>query len=122
MQIAFQAFPLVVSNQDRELRYTWMYNPQPGFEPETVLGKTDADLFAVEDAAHLTEIKRRVLQTGVPARKEVRTTVGGQVFLYDLTTEPLRDASGDIVAWMINDVHLHATDTTGDPRYLDDPP
>ena len=94
---ALKNSPVIVFNQDRELRYTWIYNPQPGFKPETILGKTDADLLAAEEAARLTEIKRRVLETGVPAREEVRTTIGGQVFFYDLTTEPLLDASGDIV-------------------------
>jgi PAS domain S-box-containing protein len=79
------------------LRYTWVYNPHPGFDQRQFLGKTDADLLPAEDAANLTEIKRRVLVTGEIAREEVRTTINGQTFFYDLCAEPLRDANGNIV-------------------------
>jgi len=96
-RIALENSPIVVFNQDLELRYTWIYNPHPGFDSQTILGKTDAELLLADDAARLIEIKRRVLETGVTARAEVRTTIGGQVFFYDLTVEPLRDPSGNII-------------------------
>jgi PAS domain S-box-containing protein/putative nucleotidyltransferase with HDIG domain len=94
---ALRNSPIIISNQDRELRYTWIYNPQTGFKTENKLGKTDADLLAAEDASRVTEIKRRVLETGVPVSEEVRTTVGGQVFFHDLAVEPLQDDGGNIV-------------------------
>ena len=96
-RIALENSPIVVFNQDRELRYTWVYNPHPGFDPQAVLGKTDTELLPVDDAARLTEIKRRVLKTGVTVREEVKTTIGGQSFFYDLTVEPLRDLNGNII-------------------------
>jgi PAS domain S-box-containing protein/putative nucleotidyltransferase with HDIG domain len=96
-RIALENSPIVVFNQDLELRYTWIYNPHPEFDSQTILGKTDAELLLADDAARLIEIKRRVLETGVTARAEVRTTIGGQVFFYDLTVEPLRDPSGNII-------------------------
>ncbi len=96
-RIALENSPIVVFNQDLELRYTWIYNPHPGFDSQTMLGKTDAELLLADDAARLIEIKRRVLETGVTARAEVRVTIGGQVFFYDLTVEPLHDPSGNII-------------------------
>ena len=96
-RVALGNSPVVVFNQDKELRYTWVYNPHPGFVAETALGKTDAELLPAEDAARLAEIKRRVLDTGVAAREEVRTIIGGQAFFYDLTVEPLRDVTGNII-------------------------
>ena len=95
-RIALKNSPIVVFNQDRELRYTWICNPHPGFDPQAVLGKTDAELLPADDAACLTEIKRRVLETGVTAREEVKTTIDGQAFFYDLTVEPLHAQSGNI--------------------------
>ena len=95
-RIALENAPIVVFDQDRELRYVWIYNPHPGFDRQAVLGKTDAELLPADEAARLTEIKRRVLETGVTALEEVRTTIGGQSFFYDLTVEPLRDLSGNI--------------------------
>jgi PAS domain S-box-containing protein len=117
-RMALRNSPIIISNQDRELRYTWIYNPQPGFKPETALGKTDADLLAAEEAARLTEIKRCVMETGVPAREEVRTTVGGPVFFYNLTVESLRDASGDIVG--VSSVKVDITEYKRTEKKLQD--
>ena len=92
--MALKNSPIIVFHQDSELRYTWIYNPHPEFDPQTILGKTDAELLPEDDAARLTGIKRRVLETGVSAREEVRTTIDGQAYFYDLTVEPLRNLSG----------------------------
>jgi two-component system, chemotaxis family, CheB/CheR fusion protein len=96
LRIALQAFPLVVSNQDRELRYTWIHNPQPGFSAEQVLGKTDADFLPAPEAATLMALKRQVLDSGQGTRQEVRTSRDGQPQRVELTVEPLRDAAGVI--------------------------
>ena len=100
--------PIVIFSQDLQLRYTWVYNPHPGFDPKVVLGKTDAEFLPVKDAARLTEIKRRVLETGALAREEVRTTIDGQAFFYDLIVEPFRDASGIITG--VNCVSIDITE------------
>ncbi|MFB2934105.1 PAS domain-containing protein [Aerosakkonemataceae cyanobacterium BLCC-F154] len=96
-RIALENSPIVVFNQDRELRYTWIYNPQLGQKPEDILGRTDLDLMHLEDAAKLTEIKRRVLLTGKGVREEVHASKTGEFSYYDLTVEPLRDESDRIM-------------------------
>ncbi len=104
MRIALTASPVVVFNQDGKLRYTWVYNPHSGFVDEQVIGKTDADLLPEEDAARLTTMKRAVLESGEGGRQQVRTTIKGRPFFYDLTVEPLRNtaakSSGSLaLAW-----------------------
>ena len=89
--------PITVFNQDSDLRYTWLYNSQLGFRIEDVLGKRDEDIFPQEDASCLTEIKRRVLDTGVAAREEARATVRGRVIYWDLTVEPVLDSIGQVI-------------------------
>ena len=96
-RLALQGSPVIVYRQDAELRHTWISNPQHGFAPEAVLGKTDAELVEPEDAAILAVIKRRVLATGIGERQEVRVTVGDEAAYYDLTIEPLRGPAGEIV-------------------------
>src|SRR5687767_10369150 len=59
-RVALIDTPIVVFNQDLDLRYTWIYNPQ-NYAHQPVVGKTDADLFSPEDATRLTALKRRVL-------------------------------------------------------------
>ena len=70
--IALQSSNIVIYNQDRALRYTWIYNPLLGFTPEGIIGKTDAELLLPEDAAPLEALKRRVLETGVGTRETGR--------------------------------------------------
>jgi two-component system CheB/CheR fusion protein len=96
-RVALRNGPVAVFNQDRDLRYTWVYNPNPGFVPDDMLGQTDRELFSEREADRMTKIKRRVLATGLPVREEVEATIGGQRLVYDLTADPLREAAGDIV-------------------------
>jgi light-regulated signal transduction histidine kinase (bacteriophytochrome) len=65
-----------------------------------VLGRTDADLLPPEDGAVLTAIKERVLETGIGAREEVRTTIDGVPYWYDLTLEPVVDEDGAVAGVM----------------------
>ncbi|MDX9882387.1 MAG: PAS domain S-box protein [Prolixibacteraceae bacterium] len=95
-RFTLQHSPIVIFNQDEDLRYTWIYNPNPGFAAEEVIGKTDRDLLPEEDAARLEEIKLRVLSTGTLTREEVRTTIGGNVFYYDLSVAPVFDEKHNI--------------------------
>ncbi len=96
-RVALKNSPIVVWNQDKDLRYIWIYNPHSRFKAEETIGKTDEELLLPDDAEHLTEIKRNVLKSGVGTREEVRTTINGKPFFYDLTVEPLLDSSGTVV-------------------------
>jgi PAS domain S-box-containing protein len=108
LRVSLQASPAAVFNQDLELRYTWIHSPRQPFSPEQVLGKTDFDLLPRADAEPLAAFKRNVLETGTGARTVVRTTIGGEVYYYDLTVEPLRDHTGRI--WGITCATWDVTD------------
>jgi PAS domain S-box-containing protein len=96
LRIALGGSPIVVYQQDRDLRYTWLYNSLTA-PVEQVLGKTDAQLLPIDEAAALIAIKRRVLETGVVERAEIRATPSKKTSYFDLTVEPMRDESGAIV-------------------------
>jgi PAS domain S-box-containing protein len=93
--VALRGAKVIVSTQDRDLRYTWMRTPYGG-ETEAALGKTDLELLAAEDGQRLTALKERVVAEGVSWRQEFDATFGGKKYWYDLTLEPLRDAGGAI--------------------------
>jgi two-component system CheB/CheR fusion protein len=90
-RLALRTTPVVMLNQDRQLRYTWGY--MMGGEVN-FLGKTDADLFPPDEAARLTELKRAVMSAGVGRREEVRLTLGGRHHYYDFNIEPIRSEHG----------------------------
>jgi two-component system, chemotaxis family, CheB/CheR fusion protein len=97
LRVALSAASISVFNQDMDLRYTWIHNPTHGFAAEQIIGKTDADLLPEQEAATLKAIKQQVLKTGKGTRQNVRTTIAGKTLVYDLTAEPLHDATGAVV-------------------------
>ena len=97
MRIALKGASITVYQQDRELRYTWIYNPLSAYKVEDIIGKTDADFIEAEEAAHLTAIKRQVLETGQSYQEVIKATgIDGMHYL-DLSIEPLHDGNGEII-------------------------
>ncbi|WP_292393725.1 PAS domain S-box protein [Methanoculleus sp. UBA303] len=94
---ALDQSPVVVFAQDRDLRYVWSYNQQLGPTDTSILGRTDPEVFLPDDAARLTALKRRVLETGDIVRAEATLTVGNEVHIRDLTLKSLQDAEGSVV-------------------------
>ena len=89
---------ITVSEQDADLRYTWLHNPRPPLS-DAALGQTDAEaLAAVADV--LEPLKRRVLQTGEPERSEVMLPIHGVDYAFDLKITPAQvgDGPGVLVA------------------------
>jgi PAS domain S-box-containing protein len=105
---------ITVFTQNRDLRYTWIYNSAGGYAPDEVVGRSDFDLFDPEDAQRLFDIKRRVLQSGVGTSETVRVTLDKGEAWYDLKVEPLTDAQDIVIGVM-----CVATDVTNYRRALD---
>ena len=109
-RVALDKSPIRVFNQDRDLRYTWAHNLKDGWTPQDFLGKTDEQIFNGENAARLTFLKRRAMETRQGARAEMSITVRGRTYHCDLTIEPMIDASGQVlgITCACMDVtHLH---------------
>ena len=88
-RVALKNSPIAVFNQDRDLRYTWMYNPQLEGKATDYLGKTVNETFGPDEGERVAQIRRRVLETGTGVRDEVHRTVDGRERYFDTTIEPL---------------------------------
>ncbi|WP_324734566.1 hypothetical protein [Pseudomonas paeninsulae] len=44
LRVALDATPVAVFNQDKELRYTWIYNSKLAVPAKQFIGKSDVDL------------------------------------------------------------------------------
>jgi len=95
-RVALKDSPITVFNQDCELRYTWIYNPQLYWQHEA-LGKTDAEIIGSKNAARLLELKRKVLEGGVGVREDIVIPDGGKNYAFDIWIEPLLDADGNVI-------------------------
>jgi len=94
---ALQGTDVIVFSQDRDLRYTWIHNPVPGFSPTQILGKTDQEVSSPHDTAALGPVKQQVLKSGVPFRQEVYLEPNDVPSYYDIAIDPIRDPQGQIV-------------------------
>ena len=97
LEIALSVVDMGMFAQDLDLRYTWLYYAKSEERPNQVVGLTDFDLADEQEAAQAVAIKRRALETGAPARGEVRVTRPGQKARdWELIVEPQRDALGRV--------------------------
>ena len=95
-RVALKDSPITVFNQDQNLRYTWVYNPQMYWEQE-IIGKTDEDLLGPKKAAILTQLKEKVLKTAVAVREECAIQQNGNRYVFDLSIEPLFNPDGEVI-------------------------
>jgi signal transduction histidine kinase/integral membrane sensor domain MASE1/ActR/RegA family two-component response regulator len=93
--LAASTSALTLYEQDRDLRYLWVFPQHPEF-PNQNIGKTDADLLPSAEGERLSAMKRAVLQSGVGRREEVTVTLPTETRSYDLMIEPRKDSSGAI--------------------------
>jgi PAS domain S-box-containing protein len=96
-RLVLQDSPVVVFQQDTDLRYTWIYNPAGGFSAEEVIGKTEHELLDQKNADRLAAFKRRVFETGQGLREEIPWEHNNETRWFDMKLEPLRDADGTII-------------------------
>jgi PAS domain S-box-containing protein len=75
-RIALDGAPTSVFSQDRDLRFTWVYNPIGGFHAEDLIGKLESDLIQPGQMEGVTALKREVLELGLPRQKEFHVLVG----------------------------------------------
>jgi PAS domain S-box-containing protein len=113
-RVALGGSPIIVATIDRDLRYTWIYNPVAGFAPEYLIGKRDDEVgLEPESAAPLIDFKRRVLESGVGAREEFNLRLPEGDATFDIVAEPLREPGGAIVG-----LTVAATDITERKRVV----
>jgi len=96
-RLALANSSVTVCNQDKDLRYTWIYNPHPALSSDDLTGKTEFDLFEAEEAHNLVSLKQQVLLTGNRNSQEAKLTIQGQPYYYQVTVEPLHDDAGEII-------------------------
>jgi len=93
---ALQNSPVVVFSQDRELRYTWINQPVPPWSETDYRGKTDEQIIGIADGTRLTALKRPVLESGIGTRKEWSFSWRGELRVYDINIQPLRNEAGEV--------------------------
>ena len=97
LRVAVKNSNFVLAQFDRELRYQWIYNPHPDFDPSQVIGKRDDELDSSEGPSQLAALKQRVIESGEGAREEISFQRSDGARTYDFTIEPILDTGGLVV-------------------------
>ena len=105
-ELALENSGTTVFEQDRDLRYTYIYNPPPGTEPEDFLGRTDAEIFPEHEQRRLLPAKRRVLESGGRETLETELGFGGLLRFFILTLEAITDEDGSVTGLLVSALDL----------------
>ena len=91
---ALRNSPIVFARVDTALRYEWIFNPHPDFDPSAIIGKRDDELDSGPGIDAMVALKRRALVQGVQLRQEITFERSDGAHTYDVTATPLQDAAG----------------------------
>ena len=97
LRVAVKNSSFILAQVDRDLRYRWIYNPHPDFDPSQVIGKRDDELDDSESARQLTSLKQQVIESGEGVREEISFHRSDGKYTYDFTIEPLYDENGSLI-------------------------
>lgn len=97
LRVSLSMVNVAVFQQDKDLKYVWIYQPQLDYSNEQVIGKTDYDLLPSDAAEIVTAIKRKAMKNNHQVRGEVEIILNGEANYFDLVAEPLIDEKGNII-------------------------
>jgi len=96
LRLALAGSPILIYTADRDLRYTWIYNPVYGLSDEEIIGRRDDELIDSAEAAKLIAIKQEVIETGERNSVEVQLHLDDTLYTYLMTVEPILAESGEV--------------------------
>jgi PAS domain S-box-containing protein len=97
IRVALKNIPAVVAILDRDLRYTWIYNPLANFKPEELIGRFVGVSLSPDARQAVVEKLTTLLATGQPVRWEISTQTPAGEKAFETFAETLRDSSGEII-------------------------
>ncbi|HTI66184.1 MAG TPA: HWE histidine kinase domain-containing protein [Caulobacteraceae bacterium] len=92
--------PVTLVEQDEALRYTWVFNPPAGLDPQQMVGHQAYDFTEPHTADLAVSLRREAMASGEPRQAEMRVERGGEVFWYMVRVQPtrLRDGCPGVIA------------------------
>jgi PAS domain S-box-containing protein len=96
-RVALASAPITVFTTDNDLHITWMYDPQPAFQLEQVLGLRLDQVMPGPYGQAIMEILQSVLDSGQPRQGEIETLSYGKPTYFAYSIDPIHTESGDLV-------------------------
>jgi PAS domain S-box-containing protein len=96
-QTALEGSGLVAARIDADLRYTWVHNPHPDFDPAGMIGRRDDELVPADEAAPIMALKREVLETGHSVHRVLAFERSDGTHWYEIRGVPLFDSADRVI-------------------------
>lgn len=95
--IALKNSDMVIAHCDLELRYTWLFNPHPDFDPTESLGKKDDELATNQGILDLMALKQEVIDKGIKIKRKICFPLSDGEHCYFVFAEPLLNEHEEII-------------------------
>lgn len=95
-ETALRGVRAFVFEQDKDLRYTWAYNPETQVAGSQIEGQTDEDMLPPTERDFIIALKRKVIETGKPASHEVNYLLPDRSSLVALHIDPRISEDGSV--------------------------
>lgn len=95
-ETALKNAPIIIAHFDLNLRYIWISNPHPDFNPDNVIGKRDDEIDQNEGIAELMALKRKVICERKAMMKQISFPLTDGIHTYQVFCEPLTNADGEV--------------------------
>lgn len=96
LRFALSHSPVTIAYLDKDLRYTWVHNPQL-LRPEDVIGKRVGISTSPNKTEEITEKLRRLLSDGKPVDWEAAASTQSEERYFKVHAEPRLDRAGKII-------------------------
>ncbi|UOR11068.1 helix-turn-helix domain-containing protein [Halobacillus amylolyticus] len=96
-RIALLHSPVIVAHCDLELKYTWMFNPDPDFDTNLVIGKRDDHSDLNDGITELMELKRKVIETEATIHRRILFPLSTGHTEYYIFGQPLYNDEGKVL-------------------------
>lgn len=98
LRCAMSRLGMVVAEVDLELRYVWIDNAHPDFDPAQLVGKRDDELLPRSQAAAIMALKQESIRSGAPVTRTLKFTRSDGERAYSMSAYPVRDELGRVVS------------------------
>jgi PAS domain S-box-containing protein len=107
-RVVLENAPIVIANLDRDLRYTWIFNPKGGLRPEEILGREAGLTTDPGSTERIRASLRDILAKGGSHHWEATAMTPQGEILFESHAEPLRSAAGEIVGLTLVSIDITA--------------
>lgn len=94
----FKKLGVITAEVDKELRYKWVENPHPDFDPADVIGKRDDELIPAEEAQEIIAFKKKVFKTEKPVTVTLFFNRSDGACCYNMAGYPVKNAAGEVMS------------------------